>query len=157
MAVIEEEPSAETDLKSQPNSTAAAAGYTSDGYETASDTELNDAVLESDNHRHNSNDNDAVNKDNVVSSKNGDDEVSREVKEEEQQEKTETVDTEANEKAIARANDAKLEGNSLFKDGLYEEALTKYELAIQTVPNDPSSSELQSICHANRAACFSKL
>ncbi|KAL8037272.1 hypothetical protein ABFX02_11G029700 [Erythranthe guttata] len=158
MAVIEEEPSAETDLKSQPNSTAAAAaGYTSDGYETASDTELNDAVLESDNHRHNSNDNDAVNKDNVVSSKNGDDEVSREVKEEEQQEKTETVDIEANEKAIARANDAKLEGNSLFKDGLYEEALTKYELAIQTVPNDPSSSELQSICHANRAACFSKL
>ncbi|KAL7134443.1 hypothetical protein ABFS83_11G027900 [Erythranthe nasuta] len=159
MAVIEEEPSAETDLKSQPNSTAAAAaaGYTSDGYETASDTELNDAVLESDNHRHNSNDNDAVNKDNVGSSENGDDEVSREVKEEEQQEKTEAVDAEANEKAIARANDAKLEGNSLFKDGLYEEALSKYEFAIQTVPNDPLSSELQSICHANRAACYSKL
>ncbi|KAL7093211.1 hypothetical protein ACP275_11G029200 [Erythranthe tilingii] len=160
MAVIEEEPSAESDLKSQPNSTAAAAaaaGYTSDGYETASDTELNDAVLESDNHRHNSNDNVTVDKDQVGSSKNGDDEVSREVKEEELQEKTETVDTEANEKSIAQANDAKLEGNSLFKDGLYEEALSKYELAIQTVPNDASSSELQSICHANRAACYSKL
>lgn len=58
---------------------------------------------------------------------------------------------------MERANDAKLEGNSLFKAGQYEEALLKYEFAVQIVPDDPSSSEVRSICHANRAACFSKL
>lgn len=59
--------------------------------------------------------------------------------------------------ALAKATDAKNEGNSLFKDGLYEEALSKYEFAVQIVPDGPSSSEVRSICHANRAACFSKL
>ncbi|KAI3446693.1 hypothetical protein Pfo_003358 [Paulownia fortunei] len=158
MAMIEEESTGENDFKSQPNSAAAAAssGYTSDGYETASDTELNDAVTEPENHSH-SIDNGIVNRNNVGSTRNGDDEVSREVKEEERQEKTETIETEANEKALALANDAKLEGNSLFKAGLYEEALSKYELAVQIAPDGPSSSEVRSMCHANRAACFSKL
>lgn len=90
MAVIEEEHSGENDLKSQPNSAAAAAssGYTSDGYETASDTELNESVSEPENHC-DSNDNGTGNRDNV-----GDGDVSLEVKEE-RQEKTDTIDTQA--------------------------------------------------------------
>lgn len=101
MAVIEEESAAEKDLKSQPRSAAAAApsGYNSDGYETASDTELNDAVSEPESHSH-GNDNGIDNRNNVSSIKNGDDEVSREVKEEERQEKTETIETEATEVMI---------------------------------------------------------
>ncbi|KAL6532786.1 hypothetical protein OROGR_013746 [Orobanche gracilis] len=60
-------------------------------------------------------------------------------------------------KALAQANNAKVERNTLFKDGQYEEALSKYEIAIQVAPDGPSSSEMRSMCHANRAACFSKL
>ncbi|KAK4392675.1 Tetratricopeptide repeat protein 1 [Sesamum angolense] len=156
MAVIEDESSGENDLKSRPNSAAAQPGYSSDGYETASDTELTDAVTEPENHsRRNDGGTDQHN--DVSSVKNGDDGVSREVKEDEQQEKTETVDVEANEKALARANDAKLQGNSFFKAGQYEEALTKYEFAINIAPDGPSSSEVRSMCHANRAACFFKM
>ncbi|KAK6151535.1 hypothetical protein DH2020_014170 [Rehmannia glutinosa] len=151
MAVIEEESAGEKDFKSKPNSAAAPApsGYGSDGYETASDTELNDSVPD--------NDNGTGTRNNISIIKNGDDEVSREVNEEERQEMTEISKTEANEKALAKADDAKLEGNSLFKVGQYEEALSKYEIAIQVAPDGPSSSEIRSMCHANRAACFSKL
>ncbi|KAG8367648.1 hypothetical protein BUALT_Bualt16G0094800 [Buddleja alternifolia] len=145
MAVIEEESPGEKKSQANPR-TAQPSGNDSDGYETASDTELNDAVPEPQSHSHGNS-----------SAKNGDRDVSGEVKEEERQETTESIDTEANEKALARANDAKLEGNALFKDGLYDEALSKYELAIQASPDGPSSTEIRSICYANRAACFSKL
>lgn len=60
-------------------------------------------------------------------------------------------------KALEQANDAKLEGNKLFGDGQFEEALSQYELALQVAPDMPSSSELRSICHANRAICYTKL
>ncbi|KAK4431913.1 Tetratricopeptide repeat protein 1 [Sesamum alatum] len=156
MAVIEEESSGGNDLKSRPNSAAAEPGYSSDGYETASDTELTDAVPQPENHSR-SNDDGTGQHNDVSSVKNVDDGVSREVKVEEQQEKTESIDIEANEKALAQANDAKLEGNSFFKDGQYEEALAKYEFAIHIAPDGPSSSEVRSMCHANRAACFFKL
>ncbi|KAL2227993.1 tetratricopeptide repeat protein 1 [Sesamum indicum] len=156
MAVIEDESSGENNLKSRPNSAAAQPGYGSDGYETASDTELTDAVPEPENHSR-SNGGDTGQHNDVSSVKNGDDGVSREGKEDEQQGKIETIDIEANEKALARANDAKLEGNSFFKAGQYEEALTKYEFAIHISPDDPSSSEVRSMCHANRAACFFKM
>uniref|UniRef100_A0A7C9EMM7 Uncharacterized protein n=1 Tax=Opuntia streptacantha TaxID=393608 RepID=A0A7C9EMM7_OPUST len=66
-------------------------------------------------------------------------------------------DDQLKQKAIDQANDAKVEGNALFKEGLYEDALTKYEFALQVAPEIPSSMELRSICHANRAICFLKL
>lgn len=66
-------------------------------------------------------------------------------------------DDELKQRALAQANDVKAEGNALFKDGLYEEALMKYGDALQLAPDMPSSVELRSICHANRATCFLKL
>ncbi|KAL8150913.1 hypothetical protein V2J09_020721 [Rumex salicifolius] len=65
-------------------------------------------------------------------------------------------DDELKQRALAQANDAKSEGNTLFKDGHYDDALLKYGLALQVAPEIPSSVELRSICHANRAACFLK-
>ncbi|KAK7338880.1 hypothetical protein VNO77_19514 [Canavalia gladiata] len=64
---------------------------------------------------------------------------------------------ELKQKALAQANYAKVEGNKLFVDGKYEEALSQYELALQVAPDMPSSVEIRSICHANRAVCFLKL
>ncbi|XP_028092102.1 tetratricopeptide repeat protein 1-like isoform X2 [Camellia sinensis] len=61
------------------------------------------------------------------------------------------------EKALVEANDAKLDGNRLFGDGQYEEALVRYEVALQVAPEMPSSVEIRSICHANCAICFFKL
>ncbi|THG03694.1 hypothetical protein TEA_018366 [Camellia sinensis var. sinensis] len=60
-------------------------------------------------------------------------------------------------KALVEANDAKLDGNRLFGDGQYEEALVRYEVALQVAPEMPSSVEIRSICHANCAICFFKL
>ncbi|KAJ7979560.1 Tetratricopeptide repeat protein 1 [Quillaja saponaria] len=66
-------------------------------------------------------------------------------------------DEESKQKALEQANDEKLEGNKLFGDGQYEEALFKYELALQVAPEIPSSVGLRSICHSNRGVCFLKL
>ncbi|KAL7224438.1 hypothetical protein ACSBR1_025817 [Camellia fascicularis] len=60
-------------------------------------------------------------------------------------------------KALVEANDAKLDGSRLFGDGQYEEALVRYEIALQVAPEMPSSVEIRSICHANHAICFFKL
>ncbi|XP_051127173.1 uncharacterized protein LOC127248717 [Andrographis paniculata] len=151
MAVIQEESPGENGSKSRPDS---ATGYGSEGYETASDTELNDDDASDSNHPSRNHDN----RDGASTSENGDAEVSRGEKEKKMVEKADAAgDAEDNEKALERANDAKLEGNSLFKDGQYEEALSKYEFAVQIAPDGPSSTDLRSICHANRAACYSKL
>ncbi|PRQ37668.1 putative 43kDa postsynaptic protein [Rosa chinensis] len=69
----------------------------------------------------------------------------------------ETDDLAFKQKSLEQANEVKLEGNGLFGNGHYEEALSKYELALQLAPDMPSSVELRSICHSNRAICFSKL
>ncbi|GMI97567.1 tetratricopeptide repeat 1 [Hibiscus trionum] len=66
-------------------------------------------------------------------------------------------DDELKEKALAQANDAKMEGNKLFGNGQYEEALLQYEIALQVTAEMPSASEIRSICHSNRAVCFMKL
>ncbi|KAI3849073.1 hypothetical protein MKX03_011516 [Papaver bracteatum] len=64
---------------------------------------------------------------------------------------------ESNQKALTEANDAKIKGNKLFGSGQYEDALLQYELALQFAADIPASVEIRSICHANRAACFSNL
>ncbi|XP_058113946.1 uncharacterized protein LOC131256883 [Magnolia sinica] len=66
-------------------------------------------------------------------------------------------DEQLKQKALTQANDAKEEGNKLFRAGQYEDALQQYELALQLAPEMTSSMEIRSICHANSAACFSKL
>lgn len=66
-------------------------------------------------------------------------------------------DEQLEERARRQANDAKAKGNELFGAGMYKEALSQYETALQTSPDGASSVELRSICHANRAACFLKL
>lgn len=66
-------------------------------------------------------------------------------------------DHQLNQKALAQSNDAKEEGNVLFKDGQYEDALAKYEFALQVAPEIPETVELRSICHSNRAICYLKL
>ncbi|KAL6984952.1 hypothetical protein U1Q18_018332 [Sarracenia purpurea var. burkii] len=53
-------------------------------------------------------------------------------------------------KALAEANNAKLEGNRLFEDGQYEEASSQYGPALQVTPDMPLSVEMRSICYANR-------
>ncbi|KAE8726278.1 NAD(P)-binding Rossmann-fold superfamily protein [Hibiscus syriacus] len=66
-------------------------------------------------------------------------------------------DDELKEKALSQANDAKMEGNKLFRNGQYEEALLQYEIALQVTAEMPSASEIRSICHSNCAVCFMKL
>ncbi|XP_047322784.1 tetratricopeptide repeat protein 1-like [Impatiens glandulifera] len=138
-------PSASSSLKVEESSGAeTAAGNVSDGFETASEKDLSDE----------------------------DDEVTEEKKQQNQQESEtslpstndsieaasdENKTSESKEKALAEANNAKLEGNTLFKSALYEDALLQYDLALQIAPDMPSSLDMRSNCHANRALCFSKL
>ncbi|XP_031110409.1 tetratricopeptide repeat protein 1 [Ipomoea triloba] len=140
---------------------AAASGYGSDGYETASDTELNETdeaegKKEEQNLSHSSVKDEKA-KEDYASPATSTPSSSSGGNEEAPIQKMESDMDQLHEKAMALANDLKLEGNTLFRDGLHEEALSKYELALQAVKDAPSSSEIQAICHANRAACFSKL
>ncbi|KAI3725099.1 hypothetical protein L1987_64874 [Smallanthus sonchifolius] len=117
---------------------ATAAGYASDGYETASETEVANDEAVSDN----------TDKSHVVE---------HERKPKDQTYEDALNDDELKQKILAQMNDAKVEGNKLFGDDLYEEALLKYDYAIQLAPEMPSSSEIRSICHNNRATCYFKL
>ncbi|XP_044471933.1 tetratricopeptide repeat protein 1-like [Mangifera indica] len=63
-------------------------------------------------------------------------------------------------KAVTEANETKLEGNKLFGEAKYEEALLQYEFALNAAESAPvpeELNELRSICHSNRAVCFLKL
>ncbi|XP_028951421.1 uncharacterized protein [Malus domestica] len=103
----------------------------SDGFETASDGELND------------------------------DEIPQQLHLQDEQQKTPSQNDDyvesKQQKAFEEASDVKIEGNRLFGSGQYQEALTQYELALHLAPDMPASVELRSICHLNSAVCFSKL
>jgi len=66
-------------------------------------------------------------------------------------------DEQHKQKALNQANDAKEIGNNLFRSGQYSDALSQYEVAIQTAPEGALSEDLRSKCHNNRATCFAKL
>ncbi|KAL0660076.1 hypothetical protein Bca4012_080661 [Brassica carinata] len=106
-------------------------GDDSDGFETASEREEDDSI------------NDAV--------------TSQEEPPHQVELNLITEDGPNQEKAMAEANEAKVEGNSLFVNGLYEEALSKYALALELVQEFPDCTELRSICHLNRGVCLLKL
>lgn len=98
MAVIEQDSSGEEDCKSQPRAPAAApSGYSTDGYETASDTELNDAVPGQDAHSRSNGDSAETGK-SFSSDANGN--ADGQVKVEQQREQTVTVDKDAAEVMI---------------------------------------------------------
>ncbi|PIA33787.1 hypothetical protein AQUCO_04000088v1 [Aquilegia coerulea] len=67
------------------------------------------------------------------------------------------TDEQLKQRSLDHASDAKAEGNELFKSGQYEDALLKYEYALYLVSEISSSEEIRSICHANRAICYTKL
>ncbi|XP_010442273.1 PREDICTED: tetratricopeptide repeat protein 1-like [Camelina sativa] len=117
-------------------------GDDSDGFETASEREISDEEGDEDCTK-----NDAV--------------TSQEEKPQHSEKKKEQVelmsggeaitdDGSNKEKAMAEANEAKAEGNKLFVNGFYEEALSKYAFALELVKEFPESIELRSICHLNR-------
>ncbi|XP_028783410.1 tetratricopeptide repeat protein 1 isoform X1 [Neltuma alba] len=113
----------------------------SDGFETASDTELGSDAEDTHNERGQQHQDQEVG---IPPGTESSEEASHDEELKQQ-------------KALAQANDAKLEGNKLFGDARFEEALSKYELALQIAPDMPSSVEVRSICHSNRAVCFMKL
>ncbi|KAE8056096.1 hypothetical protein FH972_012892 [Carpinus fangiana] len=146
MVVIHAEESSKVDpptSRSEPSRSANANRDASDGFETASDTDL-----PSDDDGGNSNNN---NDEGAISS--GGDGPPQAHSDHALNHDEEEV----KQKALAQANDAKSEGNKLFGDGLYEEAISHYDLALQVAPDMPSSVELRSICYSNRAVCFLKL
>uniref|UniRef100_A0A7N0USC8 Uncharacterized protein n=1 Tax=Kalanchoe fedtschenkoi TaxID=63787 RepID=A0A7N0USC8_KALFE len=112
----------------------------SDGFETASEGEVGEEACDDE--------------------ESGDKDEKRQPSEEVEKRDAEAdaVENEAlNQKALEQANEAKAEGNKLFVEGRYEEALLQYELALEIAPEMPSSVELRSICYSNRGTCFSKL
>lgn len=150
MVVIEQEPEdAKKETVAANPPTTNGNGDVSDGFETASERDVSD--------------NDNGNED--------------ELKQEEQP--VPLDDNELSLKALAEANEAKLEGNKLFGEGKYEEALLQYEVALRvaSVPEraesapapemkegesasekkEVATAELRSICHSNRGICFLKL
>ncbi|PWZ12127.1 Tetratricopeptide repeat protein 1 [Zea mays] len=84
-------------------------------------------------------------------------EASRAAGEEEEAFEDALTDEQLREKSRSQANDAKAEGNKLFGSGQYEEALSKYEMALQIAAELESSEDIRAACHSNRAVCFLKL
>ncbi|XP_013743844.2 tetratricopeptide repeat protein 1 isoform X2 [Brassica napus] len=123
-------------------------GDDSEGFETASEREVSDNEEEEEEDDRKE---DAIENQEPQPSDNPE-------KKEEQVEAVAVADVGSNqEKALEDANEAKMEGNKLFGNGLYEDALSKYELALQFAQEFPESVDLRSICHSNRAICYLKL
>ncbi|KAJ0260382.1 Tetratricopeptide repeat [Hirschfeldia incana] len=140
-----EEPNPPRPSSSPPKSTEAKidGGDDSEGFETASEREVSDNEEEGERKQ------DAVENQEPQPSDNPE-------KKEDQVEAVTDVES-SQEKALEDANEAKMEGNKLFGNGLYEDALSKYELALQFAQEFPESFELRSICHSNSAICYLKL
>ncbi|KAL1819866.1 hypothetical protein ACET3Z_014735 [Daucus carota] len=137
----------ELDTSSEKKPTTAAEGYASDGFETASESD----VINDDNDHHN-------NKDEEQNTRDDDNDQSVPVTGEDIHPYHDSLtDDQIQQKALEDANDAKLRGNELFGSAQYEDALLKYDLALQLVSEVPSSDELRSVCHGNRGACFLKM
>ncbi|KVH93728.1 tetratricopeptide repeat protein 1-like [Cynara cardunculus var. scolymus] len=136
-------------VDSKSDGKAADDGYASDGFETASETEVGDDETVSD-------DNNNLN-DTVEHQEHQPVEVSVASNSKDQSYEDRLNEDKLKQELIVQMNEAKVEGNKLFGDGLYDEALLKYDYAIQLAPQMPSSVEIRSICHNNRATCFFKL
>ncbi|CAN6841325.1 unnamed protein product [Brassica oleracea] len=122
-------------------------GDDSEGFETASEREVSDNEEEEEEGDRKE---DAIENQEPQPSDNPE-------KKEDQVEAVTDVGSNQKEKALEDANEAKMEGNKLFGNGLYEDALSKYELALQFAQEFPESVDLRSICHSNRAICYLKL
>ncbi|KAF2567495.1 hypothetical protein F2Q68_00027343 [Brassica cretica] len=122
-------------------------GDDSEGFETASEREVSDNEEEEEEGDRKE---DAIENQEPQPSDNPE-------KKEDQVEAVADVGSNQKEKALEDANEVKMEGNKLFGNGLYEDALSKYELALQFAQEFPESVDLRSICHSNRAICYLKL
>lgn len=121
-------------------------GDVSEGYETASETEV---VFDDD---------ESVPDNNDIKNKDMNDVITDQLEQVTLESKDQLVDNSVNEEELlAQMNEAKVEGNKLFGEGLYDQALLKYDHAIQLAPEMSSSAEIRAICHNNRATCFFKL
>ncbi|KAK1399876.1 Peptidyl-prolyl cis-trans isomerase fkbp62 [Heracleum sosnowskyi] len=119
--------------------------YASNGFETASKTDV--IITNNDNHI---NDDEQINRNDIQSAQ------QRELNDDHHYHDSLT-DHQLKQKALEDANDAKLQGNNLYRSGQYDDALLKYDLALQLVAEVPSSEELRSACYLNRATCFLKM
>ncbi|KAI5412877.1 uncharacterized protein LOC127086855 [Lathyrus oleraceus] len=153
MVVVEHQ---ETEDRNPKPSNAGTSNDASEGFETASDTDLGSDV--------DANDGGAIKhkEREHLQQQNQHTEQEQEQEQGDPQRMISSDDASINEeelkqKALIQANEAKVEGNKLFLDAKYEEALTQYELALQVAPDMPSSVEIRSICHANRGVCFLKM
>ncbi|KAL2336694.1 hypothetical protein Fmac_011140 [Flemingia macrophylla] len=153
MVVIEQE---ETEHRNANPSNAGAGNDASDGFETASDTDLGSDGDGEDGGA-------GSREEKTHPEKHDQQQTEQEPEHHDVPRSTESSENalineeESRQKALDRANEAKVEGNKLFVDGKYEEALLQYELALQVAPDMPSSGEIRSICHSNRGVCFLKL
>lgn len=158
MVLIESESDDEISVTEVPNPSASSSsppktteakivgGDDSDGFETASERGVSDYEEEEE---------ESDRKQDAVENQEPQPSDSPEKKEDQVEAVTDVKSNQ--EKALEDANEAKKEGNKLFGDGLYEDALSKYELALHFAQEFPESVDLRSICHSNRAICYLKL